>query len=122
MKKRSCFIEKIVLSIFTSRIFSQIKEMPSNSKYALSLKIAPVSKTLFNGVLLENWYGDTKRLCAGVALQATVKHQLAISVNSIEFANWKHLLRPDLTKIGEDYTYFQHFSFKVSAIVINFFN
>ena len=97
-------------------------EAPESLKYRLGIKMAPFSETISNGVLLEGWKGENKRRCPLIALQATVVHDLPISPQSLEFEQWKHLIRPELTAIGEDKTYFQHFSLTLSVIVINHFN
>ncbi|MCY4645018.1 MAG: hypothetical protein OXB88_10400, partial [Bacteriovoracales bacterium] len=104
------------------KLSSLIEEKESLQKYRLAIKMLPLSKSVFNGVLLENWEGRRKDICVNIALNATVVHQLPISVNSIKFDEWKFLVRPELTPLGEDRIYKQHFSTKISSLIINLFN
>ena len=101
---------------------AQLKEMESSEENTLALEITPISKTVFNGVFLEKWHGSTKKSCIPIALNATIKHRLPISVQSLDFNKWKHWINPELTEIGQDKTYGKNFSIKISTLIINLFN
>ena len=100
---------------------AQITDLGIANENSLFLRISPISETVFNGIFLTEWDGQHKRFCIRPAMGAAKHHKLPISIQSLEFNDWKHLIDKK-TIIGEDKTYFQHFSLKISAIIINLFN